>query len=158
MIKIAVRNYTTSIKPEKTIAEIEQILVKFGAEGIYKEYANGKVIGLMFYILNKGEKIPFKLPMVIEKCRSIINKALEEKKLPSRYYNEPLRSEQGERVAWRIIKDWIDSQLSLFQINFADAVEILFPYAYNAVEDKTMYQKFIENKEKYLALEEKVRD
>ena len=56
-------------------------------------------------------------------------------------------------VAWRIIKDWIDSQLSLLEMNFADAVQIFLPYAYNPVENKTMYEKFLDNKEEYLALE-----
>ena len=36
----------------------------------------------------------------------------------------------------------------------AEAIEILLPYAYNVVEDKTMYQKFIEKKDEYLALED----
>ncbi len=71
------KNYTTGIAVEKTVMEIEQLLVKFGA------------------------------------------------------------------------------QLSLMEMEFADSVELFLPYAYNMVEDKTMYQKFLENKEKYLALESK---
>jgi len=150
---MAVRNYTTSITSGKTIMEIEQILVKFGARGIYKEYSGSKVSGIMFYLVKDSQKIPFKIPMSLEKSRTIITKAVQEGKLPKRFSYEPLRSEQGERVAWRIIKDWIDSQLSLLEMEFADAVEILLPYAYNVVENKTMYQKFIERKEEYLALE-----
>jgi len=151
---MAVRNYTTSIQVEKTIMEIEQILVKFGAKGIYKDYQGAKISGIMFFLLKDNQKIPFKIPMSIEKTRTIITKAVNEGKLPRRYLQEPLRSEQGERVAWRIIKDWIDSQLSLLEMQFADAIEILLPYAYNVVENKTMYQKFIEKKEQYLALEQ----
>lgn len=152
---MAVRNYTTQISVEKTIMEIEAILIKFGAQGIYKEYQGSKIAGLMFFLMKDNQKIPFKIPMSIEKTRTIITRAVQEGKLPRRYLAEPLRSEQGERVAWRIIKDWIDSQLSLLEMQFADAIEILLPYAYNAVENKTMYQKFIEKKEQYLALEQK---
>jgi len=150
---MVVKNYTTSIKTEKTIAEIENILVKFGAEGIYKEYKGTSVSGLMFYIMKEGQKIPFRLPMHLEKCRTVIKKAVDEKKLPQRYLNEPLRTEQGERVVWRIIKDWIHSQLSLIEIEFADVTEILLPYVYNPIKDQTMYQQFLENKENFLALE-----
>jgi hypothetical protein len=155
---MAVRNYSTGIAVEKTVMEIEQILVKFGAEGIYKDYKGSKIAGLMFFLRKNGQKIPFKIPMTIEKTRTIITKAVQEGKLPRKYLDEPLRSEQGERVAWRIIKDWIDSQLSLLEMQFADAIEIFLPYAYNMVEEKTMYQKFLENKEKYLALEDKNDD
>ena len=150
---MAVRNYTTEISVEKTVMEIERILIKFGAGGIYKDYQGSKLSGIMFYLVKDNQKIPFKIPMSIEKTRTIIVKAVNEGKLPKKFLQEPLRSEQGERVAWRIIKDWIDSQLSLLEMEFADAVEILLPYAYNVVEQKTMYQKFIEKKEEYLALE-----
>jgi len=150
---MAVRNYTTEIRVEKTILEIEQILIKFGAQGIYKEYSGSRLCGIMFYLNHAGQKIPFKIPMTLEKTRPIIQKAVQEGKLPQRYLQEPLRTEQGERVAWRCIKDWIDSQLSLMEMEFADAIEILLPYAYNVVENKTMYQKFMEHKDKYLALE-----
>ena len=151
---MAVRNYTTQINVEKTIMEIERILIKFGAKGIYKEVASSKISGLMFYIEKDSQKIPFKIPISLEKSRTMIVNAVQEGKLPKRFNSEPLRSEQGERVMWRIFKDWIDSQLSLFEMQFADSIEILLPYAYNPVEQKTMYQKFIENKEEYLALEE----
>lgn len=152
---MTIRNYTTQISVDKTIMEIEQIILKFGAKGIYKEYTGSKITGLMFYLERDGQKIPFKIPFSIEKSRRVIMQAVEEKKLPKKYYDEPLRTEQGERVTWRIIKDWIDSQLSLLEINFADAVEILLPYAYNPIENKTMYQKFMENKKEYLALDDK---
>lgn len=152
--RMTVRNYTTQIKVEKTMQEIEKILVKFGAQGIYKEYKGERVSGIMFFLMREGQKIPFKIPMTLEKTRTMIEKAVRERRLPQRYLNEPLKTDQGERVCWRIIKDWIDSQLSLLEINFAEATEILLPYAYNMVEEKTMYQKFIENKEKFLAIGE----
>lgn len=152
---MAVRNYTTQIDTAKTLMEIETILVKFGAQGIYKEYQGTKINGLMFFLIKDGQKIPFKIPMSIEKSRTVISKAVNEGKLSRKYLSEPLRSEQAERVCWRIIKDWVDSQLSLLELNFADATEILLPYAYDYSEQKTLYQKFVENKSKYLALENK---
>ena len=148
-----IRNYTTQIAVEKTILEIEQLLIKFNAGGIYKEYEGQHIKSLMFYITKDGQKIPFKIPVTIEKTRTVVAKAVANKKLPLKYGSEPLRTEQGERIVWRIIKDWLDSQLSLYEINFADAIEIFLPYAYNAVQDKTMYEQFLEHKEKFIAIE-----
>ena len=149
------KNYTTSIKVEKTIMEIEQILVKFKAQGIYKEYVGERISALMFFIVKDGQKIPFKIPVCVDKARNIITRLVNAKKLPRRYLAEPLRTEQGERVSWRIIKDWIFSQLSMIEIEYADPVEIFLPYAYDSVNDKTVYQKFVEQKEKFIALEHK---
>lgn len=152
---MTIRNYTTGIKVEKTIMEIELILVKFDAKGIYKEYEGSRISALMFFMIKDNQKIPFKIPVSIEKARTVVVKAVKEKKLPQRYLNESLRTEQGERIVWRIIKDWIDSQLSLMEINFADATEIFLPYVYDAVENKTLYQKFMDNKERFIAVEDK---
>ena len=152
---MAVKNYTTGIPSEKTIMEIEQILVRFGAKGILKEYIGSQTSCIMFYLEREGQKIPFKLPMSIEKARNVIVKAVKEKKLPYRFSQEPLRSEQAQRVGWRLIKDWIHLQLSLLEVEFAEPLELLLPYAYNPVENKTIYEKIIENKEKFLAIEDK---
>lgn len=147
------KNYTTGIAVEKTVMEIEQLLVKFGAEGIYKDYKGTRIAGLMFFLRKNGQKIPFKIPMKTDKMRNVVMKLVQEGKLPRKFNEEPLRTEQGERIGWRVCKDWIHSQLSLMEMEFADSVELFLPYAYNMAEDKTMYQKFLENKEKYLALE-----
>jgi len=151
---MAVKNINTTINENKTIMEIEQILVRFGARGIMKEYKGSSVFSLMFYIEREGQKIPFKLPMNIEKARRVITKAVEEKKLPKRYDSEPLRTDQARKVGWRIIKDWIHSQLSLLEINFAEPLEILLPYVYTQT-GKTLYHHFLENQKQFLALPNK---
>lgn len=118
-----------------------------------KEYSGGRVCSLSFIIQFESQQIPFKLPLNIEKSRSLIQKAVNEKKLPQRYLNEPLRTEQGLRVGWRIIKDWIHSNLSLMEIEFANPVEIFLPYMHDRLANKTLYEKFVDNKESFLGLE-----
>jgi len=147
------RNYTTKIPTEKTILEIESILIKFGAGGIMKEYQGSRVSAIIFYITYDNQKIPFKIPMSLEKSRKVIIDLVNEGKLPRKFLNEPLRSQQGERVTWRIIKDWIDSQLSLLELNFAESIEILLPYIYNQESKQTIYQMFMQNKSKFLSLD-----
>ena len=151
---MAVKNITSTIKTEKTIMEIEMILQKFGAKAILKEFEGNRIKSVSFYIEHKGQKIPFKLPMNLEKARKVIVKAVEERKLPQKFYEEPFRTEKAEIVGWRIIKDWIHSNLSLMEVEFADPVEIFLPYAYNQVDGKTMYEIFMEKKENFIAIED----
>lgn len=153
---MAVKNITSKIDADKTIMEIEKILSKFGAKAILKEYSGENVICLSFYIESPtGPKIPFRLPMNIEKARYVITKAVNERKLPQRFKQEPYRTNQAMIVGWRIIKDWIHSQLSLFEIEFANPVEIFLPYAWNPITEKTLYQEIESNKFKNLSLEDK---
>lgn len=138
---MAVKNISSSINSGKTIIEIEKLLVKFGAQGILKNYSGQIVTSIAFYIEYKGQRLSFKLPMKMDKARKVIEKAVDEKKLSSKYRNEPFRSEQAERVGWRVIKDWIHSQLSILEIEFADPVELLLPHVYDEQTDKTFFEK-----------------
>ena len=151
-----VKNITSAIKPEKTIMEIESLLAKFGAKAILKEYAGERVTAISFYIESpEGQRIPFKLPMKIEKTRAIIEQAVEARKLTRKFLDEPHRTDKAMIVGWRIIKDWIHAQISLAEIEYADPVEIFLPYAWNPITEKTFYEELEEKKFKNLALEEK---
>jgi hypothetical protein len=56
-------NHTTEIPVEKTIGEIQQVLVKAHATSILTEYDNGAIKAIMFKIKGKnGQELPFRLP------------------------------------------------------------------------------------------------
>ena len=132
------KNYTTSIDSNKTISEIEKILVSFGADKIMKQYAeDGTPNSLMFSI----QKLSYQLPANIEKAKERLKKL----KIPQSRLDE-----QAPKVAWRVIKDWLHSQLSLIYIGQAEIDQGLLPYMSNGVE--TVYEIYksgnlqIENK------------
>src|SRR6056297_1618777 len=132
------KNYTTTISVEKTILQIEKALAKYGASHIYKMYnADALPEAIAFKYVVNGQQIAFKLPMEESKIKDIFKKAVYKKELPSRYLDN---KEQARRTGWRIIKDWVDSQLALLEINLVTLDEIFLPYMYNERANKTMYQ------------------
>lgn len=46
--------------------------------------------------------------------------------------------EQAERVAWRILKDWVEAQMALLDIEMVKLQEIFLPYI--ELNGKTIYQ------------------
>jgi|GEM_PF-2714325 len=68
---------------------------------------------------------------------------------------EPHRTDQAMRVGWRIIKDWVHSQLSLVHMNYAEPVEIFLPYIYDMKSNKTVFEQMLEGRLKQMALEYK---
>lgn len=131
-MKIALKNYTTQIKVEKTTGEIEALLASFGAKRIMKDYnENGVLDAISFIIETERGMMPFKMPMKLEKVYAVI--------CQSRIPNRLKTREQAARVGWRIIKDWLHSQLSLIQIEMAKIEEIMLPYMQNN-EGKTMFE------------------
>ena len=128
---MAILNYTTSIKSEKTIMEIQQILVKHGATKIVTDYMDGIPRSVTFCVELKGQLIGFSLPAKYDGVLAAIRK---DRKVPRRLVNK----EQAVRVSWRIIKDWIEAQMALVEAELAELAEVFLPYAITK-EGKTLY-------------------
>ena len=137
-----IKNYTTSIAIEKTIAEIEKMLATFGVMKIMKEYdSEGRPSRLSFTVLTNHGEMPVKLPVNVEGIKKVFKIQVSEKKLPSKFWNnEGFRKEQARRVGWRIIKDWLDVQLSLLSIGMVKIEEIFLSYIYDSKLEKTMFE------------------
>lgn len=137
-------NYTTSISAEKTCGEIQQKLARSGAQAIMHEYdKNGVLIRLSFKIECHGVMLAFILPANIDKLYTILQN--------SRGVPIKLRTmEQAGRVAWRIIKDWIEAQLAIVETEQAEMAEVFLPYMQDERTGKTAYQLLYESKFKLL--------
>ena len=139
------KNYTTTIPIEKTIQEIEQILAKFGARSIYKMYdTNGEPTGLAFEVMVNEKPLGFKLPMRNDKVFQVF----KNQNVEPRYKN----MDQAKRTGWRIIKDWIDSQTAMMNVELVKLEEVFLPFLYDKKSDKTFFE-MMEKKEFNLQLE-----
>lgn len=121
---MAILNYTTQIDSFKTVSEIEYILMKHNAKSIMKNYDGKCITGLSFLIDTGVQQIPVRLPVKIDDCLLVLQK---EKKANPRKQIKDTR-EQAERVAWRILKDWIEAQMALLDIEMVRFEEIFLPY------------------------------
>lgn len=135
---MAIKNYTTNINVNKTIGEIQEILSKHGANAIMTEYSNGNVVGLSFKILTPRGELGIKLPSNTERVLQVLKN--------QRKNNSQVKDtfEQANRVAWRIIKDWIDTQMAVLETEMVEMEEIFLPYVLNK-QGQTLYEAFKEN-------------
>ena len=101
---MALLNYSTTVDAYKTVAEIEQMLVKHGAKSIMKSYEGEDVTSLSFLIDTGNGNIPVKLPVRLDDVLQVLT---EQKKAHPKANIKATR-EQANRVAWRILKDWIE--------------------------------------------------
>ena len=131
---MAILNYTTSIQSEKTASEIQKKLAIAGAQAVLSEYDNVGIMCAMSYRINN---IFFRLPINIDGVYTAMQK---DNKVPKRLKTY----EQASRVAWRIIKDWIEAQVAIIQAGQADLVQVFLPYAQNH-EGKTIYEAIKDN-------------
>lgn len=134
------KNYTSSMPVEKSIAKIEKVLVGIGAKNINKEYLDGGIIGIKFLIDVKGNTVAFSLPAKVNAIFDVMWRARTQRTDKQRKGVV----QQAEMTAWKIVCDWVEIQASMIYLEQADVMQIFFPYAMIS-PSQTFYEKFIDN-------------
>lgn len=143
---MALLNYTTSIDAEKTVAEIQKLLAKKGAKAILTEYDDdGNLSAVSFRFDYNGNLLSFLLPARVDNIYKILCKTSPKAKYKT--------MDQAHRVAWRIIKDWIEAQIALIEAEQADLAQVFLPYVQNPTTGKTLYESLNDNGVKLLGYE-----
>ena len=136
---MAILNYTTTVDSFKTVSEIEYILMKHKAKSIMKDYDGETITGLSFLIDTGVQQIPVRLPVKIDECLVVLKK--EKRENPRKQIKDT--RQQAERVAWRILKDWVEAQMALLDIEMVRFEEIFLPYI-ETTNGKTIYERLEE--------------
>ena len=118
-----IKNYTTKVAVERTVAQIMDILVQKGASEIMTIYGdNRKAVGLQWRLTTTHGPLAFSLPVNIEAVFRLITRQGLLKSDPAR------RRDQAGRVAWRNIKDWVEAQIALIEAEQVEMEEVFLPY------------------------------
>lgn len=136
---MAILNYTTKIPVSSTTAEIQKILTKAGAGAIMSEFdAQGNASSMSFRVDKDGVPIFFKLPVDVEG----VTRALKR----DRVYRD---NDHARRVAWRILKDWIEAQMAIIYAGMAELPQVFLPYAQTS-SGETVYERMQQSEFKLL--------
>lgn len=134
-------NFSTTIAAEKTVAEIQALLVKHHCRAIQTRYgAQGEVVGLSFTLSGEYGAREYALPINV----AGVLRTLQIEKRAGRLPNLPLNridEAQARRVAWRIVKQWLEGQLALVQTRVLDLDQVLLPFQLVDGE-RTVYQVY----------------
>ncbi|WP_101723089.1 hypothetical protein [Eggerthella timonensis] len=125
-----IKNYTTKIAAVRTVGEIQEILGTHGAKGVLTEYgADGKVGSVSFsYAAAYGDR-SFRLPANVSGVHgALIAEGVK------------CDRDQAERVAWRILRDWVDAQMAIVEAGQASVDEVFMPYMLDG--GRTLYAAY----------------
>ena len=118
---MALLNYTTQIDVEKTIGEIQKMLGKHGASKIMTDYSDGVISALSFAVQVNDQQRGFRLPC---DWRPVLTLMKNDPKVPRRLCEQS----QAVRVAWRIVKDWVEAQMALIDTSMVRTEDVFLPY------------------------------
>ena len=128
-------NYTTKVDVYTTIGAIQGILVKHGAKKIMQNYDDdGHITALSFMVDTPGGPRGIRLPA----NAAAVQRVLEKQRVRADL-------EQAERVAWRILKDWIESQMAILESEMVQMDEIFLPYMIVNNAGQTLFEQYKSN-------------
>ena len=126
-------NYTTRVPAEQTVMEITRLLVRYGATDIITSYGeDGEPRGLKWRLNTPHGPLAFALPCNVPQVFHLLTQDRIQ------VSDVEARRRQATRVAWRILKDWIEAQFALLETGMVELEEIFLPYMLQG--DQTLYQ------------------
>lgn len=141
---MAILNYTTSIAATKTVGEMQTALAQAGASRIAVDYDDGSPHALSFMLVTPHGPRHFTLPVNVDAMHRLL--VAEDKAGRIRSGAKATRSsrEQAERVAWRVMKDWLLAQLALVATDMVGMDQVMLPYLQIDGSGRTLYQNYKE--------------
>ena len=130
---MAILNYTTVITTEKTVGEIQAMLVRAKAAAVLTEYEDLILTAISFRVPTRDGLLTFRLPANVPRFYQVL---LRDKSVPARLRTQ----EQAARVAWRILKDWLAAQLAIIEAGMVDLAQVFLPYLQVTPEGRTVYE------------------
>ena len=133
-------DYTTSVPVSRTVAQVQAKLIEHGARAVMMEYDNqGRIMALAFKVKTPNGELPIRLPIDAAATLKVLQRQHYNGEIPARFAGE----EHAYRVAWRIIKDWVEAQMSLLETEMVKMEQIFLPYIITR-DGQTVYQVMAE--------------
>lgn len=140
------KDYSTQISAEKSVAQIMAMLREQRANAIVSEYDDqGNLEGLSFTIDTDFGRRAYRLPARVGAVYDVLQRQKDEGRIRSR-----IDLEQATRTSWRIIRDWVAAQCALLETEMVDLEEVMLPYMLTDGR-QTVYEAFIDGGMKMLA-------
>lgn len=127
-------NYTTKVDVFTTLGAIQGQLVKHGAKKIMQDYDDeGRIMALSFLVDTPAGPRGIRLPANVDAVHAVLTRQ-----------RVKCDREQAERVAWRIVKDWVEAQMAILESEMVQMDEIFLPYMVNG-SGQTLFQAYRNN-------------
>jgi hypothetical protein len=132
---MSILNYTTTVSVARTLGEVTELLVKAGARQIMTEFNDDAAPSGLTFTINTAQGLRmFTLPVEMDAVERMLSGDGNSRVKKTR--------DQAERVAWRIMKDWLEAQLALIETEMVTVDQVLLPFM-RTVDGDTFYQHYV---------------
>lgn len=147
---MALLNYTTKISVVTSVGEIMAMLVASKAQAVTQHSDGaGNVTALEFSIVTTHGQMGFRIPANPAPVVATLKRQALARKIPKRFVNDVA---QARRVSWRIVRQWVEAQLAIIELDMVKFEQVFLPYAIDPRSGETIYEMLCAKKFQHLAL------
>lgn len=118
-------NYTTTVDPGKSAGECIDILLKYGARKVGMSVGEDKMPdGIEFVINTQFGLRSYSVEVDVARARKVLQQAYSEGRVERRH-TDPVHA---ARVAWRVMKDWLEAQMAMIETGLVSLDQVMLPY------------------------------
>lgn len=133
---MAILNYTTRVSVDKTVNQIQGILASHRAKAVAINYGKERIPeALSFIVETQHGDLGFRLPANM----SAVAKVMARDRVQGWS-----KEGQPQRVAWRILKDWVEAQMAIVEVEMVTLEEVFLPYLLLPGSNHTLYERMID--------------
>ena len=137
-------NYTSKVPVSRTISEMHEMLGEHGAHSVQTTFTDKHPSGLSFRIDTPFGLRSFALPVNVDAGHQVMESQAAE---IARRSHIKVTREQSERVAWRVLRDWLEAQLALIEAGLAGLDQVMLPYlVMTERQGRTLYQVMVDER------------
>lgn len=122
-----IKNYTSGVSVDRTIARIETLLADAGAKAIGKNYLAGQLESLTFQLEINGQDMLIRLP---SNPHAVFEALRKNVKRPRTGTIDKLR-EQSARTAWKLQQDWLEIELTKMYLGQTEPMQAFLSYIWD---------------------------
>lgn len=134
-----IKNYTSTVDANRSMANMEALLVEIGATNINKQFVDKACTGITFLLFDPQLKqtLAFHLKAQVEECFLILWKDVKRPRPDTR----ATLQQQANKTAWKILSDWTEIQCSMILLGQAKPLQMFLPFMYDMKTNETLFDK-----------------
>lgn len=139
--------FSTGVPADQTAGECMSVLAQHGAEEVTISWdkATRQPSGLRFVIETTWGPQRYALPVKVEATASRLALAHRDGKITAKFTGP----EHARKVAWRVLKAWLLTQVEFIELGFAELPEIMLPWM-ETNDGRTVWATVQENQQRAL--------
>lgn len=131
-----VKASTTTVPVEKSQGDIIAALHRYGAHGFgFRKVVGSSLTEVTFHVMAEGVERTIRIPIDVDRVHAKVQAMTDDRVRRGAHIKTKATREQSERVAWRVLLDWVEATLLAASMGAQTLEEAFFAHVEVTTDD-----------------------